>query len=50
MGLESLQSQRDKSKLKLWCQLASMSEDRYPRRVFSQNWDAKPLRRKYGVG
>ena len=24
--------------------LASMSEDRYPRRVFSQDWDAKPRR------
>ena len=24
--------------------LASMSEDRYPRRVFSQDWDAKPHR------
>ena len=30
--------------LKLWYKLASMSEDRYPRRVFSQDWDAKPRR------
>ena len=30
--------------LKLWYKLASMSEDRYPRRVFSQDWNAKPRR------
>ena len=40
MGLETLQGQRDK----LWYKLASMSEDRYPRRVFSQDWDAKVYR------
>ena len=39
MGLETLQG-----KLKLWYKLASMSEDRYPRTVFSQHWDAKPRR------
>ena len=44
MGLETLQGRRDKSKLKLWYKLASMSEDTYPRRVFSQDWDAKPCR------
>ena len=38
-GLETLQGRRDKSKLKLWYKLA-----RYPRRVFSQHWDAKPRR------
>ena len=41
MGLETLQG---KSKLKVWYKLASMSEDRYPRKVFSQDWDAKPCR------
>ena len=58
MGLETLQGRRDECKLKLWykLKLASMSEDRYPRRVFSQDWDAKPRiyvevgREKYGVG
>ena len=44
MGLETLQGRRDKYKLKLWYKLASMSEDRYPSRVFSQDWDAKPRR------
>ena len=29
MGLETLQGRRDKSKLKVWYKLASMSEDRY---------------------
>ena len=41
MGLETLQGRRDKSKLKVWYKLASMSEDR---KVFSQDWDAKPRR------
>ncbi len=40
----SLQGRTDKAKLKLWYKLATMSEDRYPRRVFSQDWDAKPRR------
>ena len=44
IGLQILQGQRDKYKLKLWYKLASMSEDRYPMRVFSQDWDAKPCR------
>ena len=44
IGLETLQGRRDKSKLKVWYKLASMSEDRYPRKVFSQDWDAKPHR------
>ena len=44
MGLETLQGRRDKSKLKVWYKLASMSEDRYPRRVFCQDWNAKPRR------
>ena len=44
MGLETLQGRRDEAKLKLWYKLASISEDKYPRRVFTQVWDAK-LRR-----
>ena len=39
MGLDTLQGQ-----LELWYKLASMSEDRYLRGVFSQDWDAKPCR------
>ena len=33
MSLETLQGRRDKSKLKVWYKLASMSEDRYPRKL-----------------
>ena len=42
MGLETVLGRRDKAKLKLWYKLASMSEDRYPRRVFAHVWDVKP--------
>ena len=41
---ETLQGRRDKAKLKLRYKLASMSEDRYPRRVFTHIRDAKPRR------
>ena len=44
MGLETLQCRRDKAKLKWWYKLATMSEDRYPRRLFNQDWDIKPRR------
>ena len=44
MGLDTLQGRRDKAKL--WYKLATMSVDRYPKRVFSQDWDAKPRRRR----
>ena len=36
-----LQGRRDKANLKLWYRLASMSEDKYPKSVFTQVWDAK---------
>ena len=42
IDLDTLQCRRDKAKLKMWYKLATMSEDRYPRKVFSQNWDARP--------
>ena len=34
MGLETLKSRRDKTKLKWWYKLASMSVRRYPRQLF----------------
>ena len=40
MDLDTLQGRRDKARL--WYKRATVSEDRYPRRVFSQDWDAKP--------
>jgi hypothetical protein len=44
MGLETLQSRRDKAKLKWWYKVVNMSEDRYPRRLFNHKWDFKPRR------
>ena len=41
MGLETLKSRRDKAKLK-W--LATMPQDRYPKQLFSQEWNVKPRR------
>ena len=43
MGLETLKIHRDKDKLK-WYKLASMSVERYPRRLFNQEWKVKPHR------
>ena len=40
MCLETLHGCRDKAKLKLW------PEDRYPRRVFTQVWDARGRQRE----
>ena len=53
MGLETLQGRRDKSKLKVWYKLASMSQDRYPRRVLVRTGMLSHVevgRGKYGVG
>ena len=44
MGLETLKSQRDRAKLKWWYKLATMPEDRFPKQLFSQEWDQKPSR------
>ena len=41
MGLITLQGHRNKAKLK-WCyKVAVMSDDRYPRKLFSQEWNIK---------
>ena len=44
MGIQTLEGRRDEAKLKLWYKLASMSEDRYPRKAFDNVWDIKPRR------
>ena len=44
MGLDKLQSCRDKAKLKWRYKVAVMSGDRYPSKLFSQEWDIKPRR------
>ena len=44
MGLEMLKSRRDKAKLQWWYKLATMPQDRYPKQLFSQEWNVKPRR------
>ena len=42
MGLDTLQSCRDRAKLKWWYKLATLPEDRYPKQLFNQEWNIKP--------
>ena len=44
MGLDILQSCRNRAKLKLWHKLATLPEDRYPKQLFNQEWNIKPHR------
>ena len=44
MGLDTLQSRRDRAKLKWWYELATLPEDRYPKQLFNQKWNIKPRR------
>ena len=44
MGLDTLQSRRDRAKLKWWYKLATLPEDRYPEQLFNQEWSIKPRR------
>ena len=44
MGIDTLRSHRDKAELKWWYKLVSMPEDRYPKQLFSQEWNIKPRR------
>ena len=44
MGLDTLQSRRDRAKLKWWYKLATLPEDRYPKLLFNQEWNIKPRR------
>ena len=44
MGLETLKSRSDKAKLKWWYKLATMLQDRYPKQLFSQEWNVRPRR------
>ena len=41
LGIDTLQ---DKAKLKWWYKLVTMPEDRYPKKLFSQDWNIKPHR------
>ena len=44
MGLDTLQSRRDRAKLKWWYKIATLPEDRYPKQLFNQEWNTKPRR------
>ena len=44
LGIDTLQGRRDKAKLKWWYKLVTMPEDRYPKMLFSQDWNIKPRR------
>ena len=44
MGLDTLQSRRDRAKLKWWYKLTTLPEDRYPKQLFNQEWNIKPRR------
>ena len=44
MDIDTLRSHRDKAKLTWWYKLASMPENRYPKQLFSQEWNIKPRR------
>ena len=43
-GEHGYRSHRDEVKLKWWYKLASTAEDRYPKQLFSQEWNKKPCR------
>ena len=42
----TLHGHREKAKLKWWYKLVTMSEDRYPKKLFSQDWNIKSHRGK----
>ena len=44
MGLDTLQSRRDRVKLKWWYKLATLPKDNYPKQLFDQEWNIKPCR------
>ena len=49
MDLDTLQSRRDRAKLKWWYKLATLPEDRYPKQLFNQEWNIKPRRGRQKV-
>ena len=44
MGLETLKSQRDTARLKWWYKLVTMPDNRFPKQLFSQEWNITPYR------
>ena len=49
LGIDTLQGRRDKAKWKWWYKLVTMPEGRYPKKLFSQDWNIKPQRGRFGV-
>ena len=47
MGVDTLQSCRDRAKLKRWYKLATLPDDRYLKQLFSQLWRVGGI---YGCG
>ena len=43
-GLKTQKSQRDRAKFKWWYKLVTMPDDRFPKQLFSKEWNIK-LRR-----
>ena len=53
MGLDTLQSRRDRAKLKWWYKLVILPEDRYPKQLFKRSGilnHAEEGRGKCGLG
>ena len=53
MDLDTLQSRRDRAKLKWWYKLATLPEDRYPKQLFNESgilYHIEEGRGKCGVG
>ena len=48
LGIDTLQGCRDKATLKWWYKWVTMPEDRYPKKLFSQDWNIKPHRGRQG--
>ena len=44
MGIDTLQGRRDKARLKWLYKLVTMPADRYPKKLFSKDWNIKPHR------
>ena len=43
-GLIPLQGSRDNNKLKWWYKVAALPGNRYPKKLFNQEWNFKPRR------
>ena len=44
MGLDTLQSLRDRARLKWWYKLTTLPDGRYPKQLFNHEWNIKPRR------